>query len=242
MCTFKLIISYVFSVNYVSKVKLTLFTVNMYLRPSEIFYSQDSISNTFGLSTSHCYTYIGETLDDLINGSAKVTSIPRISVIWWKGKWFTQDNRRLWVFKKAEVLGIITSIPVYETFGVNSIKFTTYNEGSCVRVRGNAGGIAWRRLSKERSNNQYQIYNQSLNSTNLYNPGLKTYSRSPDYQYSNETSRSSTLLEYSHIVRTRSNEHTKVGRVHENWYFKCFKCVLILCFISVLFVLSTFII
>ena len=37
----------------------------MELRPSQIFYSQDSILNKFGYKTLHAKMCIGETLDDL---------------------------------------------------------------------------------------------------------------------------------------------------------------------------------
>ncbi|VDI60075.1 Hypothetical predicted protein [Mytilus galloprovincialis] len=130
----------------------------MNLRPSEIFYTQDSISNYFGMSTTHSDMLIGETLDDLINGSATVSSIPTIGVFRLEGKWFTLDNRRLWVFRKAEKLGTIDSIPVYTTSisEMDPNKFTTCNEGLSVDVRGNAGGSVWRRRRTRRSRNQYQ--------------------------------------------------------------------------------------
>jgi hypothetical protein len=48
----------------------------MELRPSEIFYSQDSIMNKFGGYTPHGNTCIGETLDQLLNGNSSVQSIP----------------------------------------------------------------------------------------------------------------------------------------------------------------------
>lgn len=129
----------------------------MNLRPSYIFYTQDSISNRFGWSTSHSNMYIGETLDALINGLATVNSIPRIGVFWQNGKWFTKDNRRLWVFRKAEELGIVDVITVDIVPKVEPIKFTTFNNGSSVRVRRNdPGGVAWRRFSAESIRNQSQ--------------------------------------------------------------------------------------
>jgi hypothetical protein len=72
--------------------------LKMELRPSEIYYSQDSIMNRFGDYTPHGNTCIGETLDQLLNGHCNVQSIPNISVVQRNGKWFTSDNRRLWVF------------------------------------------------------------------------------------------------------------------------------------------------
>ncbi|CAC5413378.1 unnamed protein product [Mytilus coruscus] len=159
----------------------------MFLKPSDIFYTQDSISNYFGKSTSHSDTHIGDTLDELINGTADVTSIPRIRVFCLNGKWFTPDNRRLWVFRKAEKHGILHSIPVYEISicEVDPDKFTSCNEGSSVSVRGNAGGKAWRRISKKRSKNQYQThYSESLNGTNSDNyPETTIHSGSADYTY-----------------------------------------------------------
>jgi hypothetical protein len=50
---------------------------------------------------------IGETLDELLNGHCNVESIPKISVAQRNGKWFTSDNRRLWVFRKAEEIGFL---------------------------------------------------------------------------------------------------------------------------------------
>ncbi|CAG2201938.1 unnamed protein product [Mytilus edulis] len=148
----------------------------MNLKPSDIHFSQDSISNTFGKKTQHRNTYIGETLDELINGTATVFSIPTISVFQHKGKWFTSDNRRLWVFRKAEELGILRSIPVSENLlsmiGIKNPKLNTKNGGLSVSVRGNdPGGHTWRRLIEERSRNQYH------NSTHHSNRMEETNSR-----------------------------------------------------------------
>lgn len=52
----------------------------MYLRPSDIRFSQDSIGRTFGRCTSHPYKPIGETLDDILKGLINVNCIPGISV------------------------------------------------------------------------------------------------------------------------------------------------------------------
>lgn len=42
----------------------------MYLRPSEIRFSQDSIGRSFGGYTSHPGRPIGETLDDILRGKS----------------------------------------------------------------------------------------------------------------------------------------------------------------------------
>ena len=67
------------------------------LAPSEIRYSQDSISNTFRSGQN-----IGETLDEIVSDPDTANRIPKISVFNKDDTWFTSDNRRLWVFKKAE--------------------------------------------------------------------------------------------------------------------------------------------
>ena len=121
------------------------------LAPSEIRYSQDFISNTFGNNTHHTGQYIGETLDVLVRDPYDVDFIPNISVFNIGVKWFTSDNRRLWVFKRAEELGILSSIEVYVTSEIDYSKFTTTSNGRYVRVcRNNPGGHLWQRARQRR--------------------------------------------------------------------------------------------
>ena len=123
----------------------------MELRPSEIFYSQDSIMNRFGDYTPHGNICIGETLDELLNGHCNVQSIPKISVAQRNGKWFTSDNRRLWVFRKAEEIGFLKTIYVNKTYSIKDDKFTTENGGTSIRVRGGSpGGSLWRTWKPKR--------------------------------------------------------------------------------------------
>ena len=120
------------------------------LAPSVIRYSQDSISNTFGDSTNHAGQYIGETLDEIVSNPDTADLIPYISVFNKDDKWFTSDNRRLWVFKKAEERGIVRSIDVYVTYGIDDSKFTTTSDGKYVRVRrNNPGGHLWQSLPRK---------------------------------------------------------------------------------------------
>ena len=91
--------------------------------------------NRFGDYTPHGNTYIGETLDQLLNGHFNVQSIPNISVVERNGKRFTSDSRRLWVLRKAEEIGFLNSIYVNETYYINDNKFTTENGGTSIRVR-----------------------------------------------------------------------------------------------------------
>ncbi|XP_045170382.2 uncharacterized protein LOC123532856 [Mercenaria mercenaria] len=117
----------------------------MYLKPSEIFFSQDSINNVFDKNCGHRYKPIGETLDALCEGRCSVNSIPTISVVKHNNKWFTADNRRLWVFRNLERLGKCDKIYVSEGFYIPPSKFTTYNGGESVHVRNGSPGGFWHR-------------------------------------------------------------------------------------------------
>ncbi|XP_021344746.1 uncharacterized protein LOC110444706 [Mizuhopecten yessoensis] len=116
----------------------------MYLSPSEIRYSQDSIACTFSYG-SHCGRPIGETLDDLLFGRCRDEDIPMMTVTFRNGHWYTGDNRRLWVFRTAEELGIIDYTIEVKKGWVNPNKFTTDNQGVDIEIRGNPGGRAWRK-------------------------------------------------------------------------------------------------
>lgn len=110
------------------------------LIPSEIRYSQDSISNHFDSKSRHGNVRIGKTLDDLIEVYISVADIPTITVIKKHETWFTADNRRLWVFQHLEIVGKCDTIPVKETTHIPWTKMTTNNNGTSVRVRGSVGG------------------------------------------------------------------------------------------------------
>ena len=116
------------------------------LAPSDIFYGQDSISNTFRDGTKHTGQYIGKTLNEIVSNPDTADLIPKISVFKKDDKWFTSDNRRLWVFKKAQKLGILSSIDVCETYGIEDSKFTT-SDGKYVDIRGiDPGRCLWKSL------------------------------------------------------------------------------------------------
>ncbi|XP_045204472.2 uncharacterized protein LOC123557207 [Mercenaria mercenaria] len=112
----------------------------MYLRPSEIFYSQDSINNVFDKRCKHAYKPIGETLDAICEGRCSMNNIPTISVVQTDGKWVTADNRRLWVYRQLERLGKCEKIHVQKGYYIPAGKLTSYNGGESVRVRGSTGG------------------------------------------------------------------------------------------------------
>ncbi|KAK3590391.1 hypothetical protein CHS0354_028500 [Potamilus streckersoni] len=112
----------------------------LYLKPSEILYSQESIKNIFTGRHFHSGRFIGETLDELADGRTTVERIDRISVIEIDGRWTTADNRRLWVFKNFELLGGCTCIPAIQTKRINPMKLNSRNGGTGIRVKGHPGG------------------------------------------------------------------------------------------------------
>lgn len=121
----------------------------MNLKPSEIFYSQNNIAATFG-ERRHRGEYIGETLDDLLDGRLSVKSFPTIKVTQKPGckKWYTLDNRRLWMFRHLEGAGKCIEVPVCPTSYSQSYesKFTTINGGTNIYVRSDPRGRRWRRI------------------------------------------------------------------------------------------------
>ncbi|KAK3590398.1 hypothetical protein CHS0354_028508 [Potamilus streckersoni] len=146
----------------------------MRFKPSEIRYSQDSISCTF--TGRHWGKKIGKTLDNLVDGKISVDDIPRISVIFRNEKWFTCDNRRLWVFKHFELLGGSTHISATETTYLNISKLTTDNEGTAIRVRGSPGGTWYSKYSQNPT--KYRNY--------LRNPNFNPYSDPPAHTASSD--------------------------------------------------------
>ncbi|KAK3610017.1 hypothetical protein CHS0354_032363 [Potamilus streckersoni] len=117
----------------------------MRLKPSEIYFSQDTIKNCF----DH-YGTIGSVLDKIYEGTMSIQLIPKISVCQKDGKWFTVDNRRLWIFQQLEKLGKCSEIDVQVTYSIPDNKFTTENGGASVTVRGDPGSkyatdVSWRR-------------------------------------------------------------------------------------------------
>ncbi|KAH3858212.1 hypothetical protein DPMN_100831 [Dreissena polymorpha] len=112
----------------------------MDLKPSHMFYSQDSINNFFDKRSSHNRTKLGETLDSICEGRCHVLSIPTITVVKLDGKWVTADNRRLWIFHQLERLGKCDTIPVRISPYIPAAKLTSNNGGTSVCVRGPAGG------------------------------------------------------------------------------------------------------
>ena len=81
------------------------------LRPSKIRYSRNSISSKFGDGT----LTLVDTFEELLTGEITVDDIEHIEVVKWNGNWRTYTgDRRLFLFKKLEELGIVSHISVVE--------------------------------------------------------------------------------------------------------------------------------
>lgn len=102
------------------------------MKPSNIYFSQDSIRNTFDNGQS-----IHSTLQACEQNPMAICQIPTIRVCMKNGRWYTLDNRRLWVFKKLEESGRITDVDVniVSEDDLTAKKFTTTNCGVSVRIR-----------------------------------------------------------------------------------------------------------
>lgn len=120
----------------------------MWLDPSEIYYSQDSISNRFGKSTKHAGVLIGEVLDDILTGNCSIYDIDTIEVVYRDGDYISADNRRLWIFKKLEEFGKCTEIPVTIVDEISPQKCVV---SLSIEVRGNPGGHLWRTWNESSS-------------------------------------------------------------------------------------------
>ena len=108
------------------------------LRPSDIRYTQDTISHKFSDGT-----LIGRLLDDIVIGRCFVSAIKTIEVKLVDGLWYSADNRRLWVFKQLEFLGHCPLITVKVVKRIHGGKCTSGNGGTSVSIRGGQPGGIW---------------------------------------------------------------------------------------------------
>lgn len=105
---------------------------DMWIDPTEIRFTHDSISPVFS-----CQRKIVDTYEELKRGFISVHDIPRMTVARMDGEWYTYTgNRRLWVFQKLARRGYIREVRVETTDRcVPSCKITTRNGGTSVEVR-----------------------------------------------------------------------------------------------------------
>ena len=108
---------------------------NLSLKPSDILYSQNSISNKFtnGLQ-------IGEVLDDIMEDRLPISKLPTIEVKCIDGSYVSSDNRRLWILKQLERLGRVNEVNVKTTRWMSKQKSARTNN---VKIRGIGPGGIW---------------------------------------------------------------------------------------------------
>ncbi len=101
-----------------------------WLDKSSIRYTQDSIKE----ETQDGYD-LKDVIRQLENGTIDPKNIPVIRVFKKNGKIYSEDNRRLYIFKHARA---VQKVPVkywYEGYEISDDKFTTRNDGASIRVR-----------------------------------------------------------------------------------------------------------
>ena len=103
------------------------------LRPSEIRFIQDSIKWSFQDGES-----VNAVAEEVCSRTKSVRSFPTIQVVKRNNKYYSFDNRRLYVFRIAEYRGVIADIPVriVPESRLDLNRFTTKNDGRTVEVRG----------------------------------------------------------------------------------------------------------
>jgi hypothetical protein len=98
--------------------------------PFEVRFSQGSISYRFK---------DGSTIDDLAEalrtGRVLPATVPPLRLVAKDGLFFTLDNRRLEAFRRAGI-AIPWRMATPEEVAAESWKFTTTNNGTTIRVRG----------------------------------------------------------------------------------------------------------
>lgn len=86
--------------------------MNTEIDPSIIYHTHSRIRNTF----SGCGKKVEDTLADLINKRIKITDIPIITVEYDGERFYSLNNRRLYVMKKCKEFGLINLIQVRVKF------------------------------------------------------------------------------------------------------------------------------
>ncbi|CAI9723621.1 Hypothetical predicted protein [Octopus vulgaris] len=105
------------------------------LSPSEIRYTQDSIASCFQNGND-----IEDLILDIINGQTTPDKIRTIRVFFKDGKYYSEDNRRLYVLKTVQELSepyLMITVKLTSYFDFEENKFTTTNDGLRIRVRRN---------------------------------------------------------------------------------------------------------
>ncbi|KAK3578611.1 hypothetical protein CHS0354_002183 [Potamilus streckersoni] len=105
------------------------------MRPSQLRFTHDSISSRF--KDGHT---MEETFMQLLNGEISLKEVRSLVAMEYQGYWFVvRGNRRLYIMKKLEDIGNISTISVLlQTFDQQVFvkQFSTKNMGLSLKVRG----------------------------------------------------------------------------------------------------------
>lgn len=103
------------------------------LRPSEISFTQDNISSIFYGGQG-----VNETIEAIMYGRMSPSDLPNMMVVRRNGKYYSFDNRRLYVMRVLEKRHRIWEVEVdlWPEYMWSESKFTTNNDGYSIEVRG----------------------------------------------------------------------------------------------------------
>ena len=103
------------------------------LSPADIRFMQDSICRIF-----RCKRNVNETIEKIEKRILNVGALPQIQVLKKDGHYYSLDNRRLYIYRVLHYRGLLDTIKVnlVPSSRFQEWKFTTYNEGKTINVRG----------------------------------------------------------------------------------------------------------
>lgn len=101
----------------------------MNLCPADIYYSQDTIRRHLGDGRT-----IFEILDECQDDPDAIDHIEMIRVCKVGHRWFSLDNRRLWIFKKLWQRGYLETLTVKVVHFIPDYKLTTTSGGKYVQI------------------------------------------------------------------------------------------------------------
>jgi len=80
----------------------------MLLDPNEIYFTHSKIRERF----SGCGKTIEETFEELKTKKINISDIPKIKVLYDGKNYYSENNRRLYLFKKCKSYGLLNEIDV----------------------------------------------------------------------------------------------------------------------------------
>ena len=104
--------------------------MTVYMKPSDICYSQNSIRSRF-----HDNKTLWDLASDVIYDRVKVENVPVIRVKNVRGHWYVfKGNRRLFVYKKLAEFGVLSHIPVERATACGWLTITA-KQGVPLKIR-----------------------------------------------------------------------------------------------------------